>query len=136
MKKFLFICLTLACAALTFVSCNKEKYPTQLSGEWLYSNGSTGYSGSLSVYEQDGKPWAGLHVVTPTELDFINFNGEFKYNSKTGEGTFSDGTMGGYSATVKAKRGTDKTLEVIVSQMVSGGADEIFRGGFNTADKE
>ena len=136
MKKIFFALFALASVALTFSACSdddEEKeltYPSYLSGEWTYTNASTGYTGSLRIEELYGGQIAHFLLTSPGKDEQLVLENTFKYDPKTGIATIASTVEGGISVTAQATKGTDKTLDITVTQIVSGGTKTKFTGKF------
>lgn len=133
MKKTLFSLCFFAIIALSFASCTKEElnYPDHLVGTWTYANGSTGYTGTLTIEDLDGGQKAVLLVENPVKEKVVDISGSFTYDAATGAGRISSNLVGGGNANIQAAKDKGETLDVEVSQVVSGGSNTIFSGKFN-----
>ena len=132
MKHIISVIIAVAAAAFILGSCTKdETYPSHLSGTWTYSNGSTGYTGTLKIEDLDGGQKATFALKSPGGNADINSEGSFSYDSTTGEGSIVSNMIGAPKVNVKAKKGSDKELDITVNQIVSGGTEPKFEGTFS-----
>lgn len=85
----------------------------------------------MKIEDLDGGQKATFALKSPGGNADINSEGSFSYDSTTGEGSIVSNMIGAPKVNVKAKKGSDKELDITVNQIVSGGTEPKFEGTFS-----